>query len=112
MEVSWQCPGAEDVTWYVVCTPDDAPWQEWTQQTKEQKISLSDLRPGKTYTIELRTKDGELLDGESAVSVDVPNSGGFSDYGFTGASVTFYLRPEGRRWAVEGYADDRGVTDI
>ena len=107
VDVQWQCPGGEDVTWYVVCTPDDAPEQAWTQETTKQNIRLTNLRAGKTYTIELRTKEGDLLDGDSAVSIDIPASGTFSDYGFTDASAEFYLRPEGRKWDTEDLEDRR-----
>lgn len=107
VEVTWQCEGGEDQTWYLVCTPSDAPTQSWTQESTEMSAVLTSLRPGKTYTIELCNKDGEALDGKSSVSVDVPNSDVFTDYGFEKGQLTFYLCPEGRRWSEDDLQEQK-----
>jgi len=92
--VKWQSEEVEGFTWCVVCTPEDEPEKKVTKTTEDNEITLSDLMPGKKYTITLCDKEETEQAGESSVQVETPKAKEFSLYGFQQAEATFYLCPD------------------
>ena len=101
IDVKWSCEAdAEDTQWLVIYTLVGSDNITAVEQTTEQAVTLSGLIPGSTYSIEIQEANGEEVGGETKVVAQLPAVESFSDYGFTKAYVSMWLRPEQEDWTV------------
>lgn len=101
IDVSWSCEAeAEDVEWLVIYTMQGGDSLSQVVQTTTQEVTLTDLIPGCTYTVEIQEANGEQVGGETTVDVEVPPAESFTGYGFTKGYLVTWLRPTQDDWTV------------
>ena len=101
IDINWSCEAdAAGTEWIVVYHLVGSSNISAAEQTAEQSVTLSNLIPGCTYSIEIQEATGKEVGGETTVDVTMPAVESFSDYGFTKGYVVMWLRPDAENWSV------------
>lgn len=99
LDVQWRCEAASDeVQWLVTYSMEGSGGSAAAEQADGNHITLTDLIPDTSYTIEIQETSGKEVSGETTVKVKMPAAADFTDYGFSKAYVSTWIRPEKENW--------------
>jgi len=111
IDVSWETEAkADDVQWLVVYSMKGTDGISSVEQTGETAVTLNNLIPGSTYTIEIQEASGKQVGGESTTTeVSIPAAEFFKDFGFTKGYASTWVRPTQEEWTINNLATRRNT---
>lgn len=113
LQVEWGCEAASDqINWLVSLTVNGSALQGVLYQTNETRMTISDLLPGCTYSIEIQEATGKALGGINTATVTTAEAGTFESYGFTKGYVTTWQCPEKANWTLANLSKTKDTFKV
>ncbi len=108
VSVSWEYEGeAIAGGWMVIYTVESSEPIRSAVTTEDVALTLENLIPGASYTIELATASGVMLPGDSSISLTMPEAETFDDLGLDSAFVGLFLEPDTASWTYRDLSESR-----
>lgn len=110
VDVEWRSEAKSDtVQWLVTYTLKGTDDMASAEQTSGTSVTLTGLIPDSTYVIEIQEATGQQVGGETTTEVKIPAAADFSDYGFSTAYVSTWLRPAQEDWTIQNLSTTRNT---